>query len=88
MARRQLLENSPGFVGLRVIGSRYSADTFRIRDFLSRNHVPNTYLELDGNPGVEALLKRFKLTEDQTPIVACAETKIMAKSDRDQTRAW
>ncbi len=84
MARRQLLENSPGFVGLRVIGSRYSADTFRIRDFLSRNHVPNTYLELDNNPGVETLLKRFKLTENQTPVVACAEKLVLRNPSNRQ----
>ena len=35
IARRQLLRESPDFTGLRVIGSRYSADTFRVRDFLA-----------------------------------------------------
>ena len=34
IARRQLLRESPNFIGLRVIGSRYSPDTFRVRDFL------------------------------------------------------
>src|SRR5207302_3844291 len=34
IARRQLMRESPEFTGLRVIGSRYSRDTFRIRDFL------------------------------------------------------
>ncbi len=29
IARRQLLQKSPDFTGLRVIGSRFSADTFR-----------------------------------------------------------
>jgi thioredoxin reductase (NADPH) len=33
IARRQLLRESGNFTGLRVIGSRYSQDTFRIRDF-------------------------------------------------------
>lgn len=33
IARRQLLRESPDFTGLRVIGSRYSQDTFRVRDF-------------------------------------------------------
>ena len=32
--RQQLLRESPNFIGLRVIGSRYSPDTFRVRDFL------------------------------------------------------
>ena len=30
IARRQLLRESPNFIGLRVIGSRYSPDTFRV----------------------------------------------------------
>ena len=36
IARRQLLRESPDFTGLRVIGSRYSSDTFRVRDFLAQ----------------------------------------------------
>src|SRR5882724_12244233 len=39
IARRQLLRESGKFTGVRVIGSRYSQDTFRIRDFLSKNRV-------------------------------------------------
>ena len=39
IARRQLLRESPDFTGLRVIGSRYSPDTFRVRDFLAKNRV-------------------------------------------------
>ncbi len=77
IARRQLLESSPDFVGLRVIGSGFSPDTFRIRDFMARNHVPNTFLDLDKEKGVETLLKRFKVTIDQTPIVACAEMLVL-----------
>src|SRR5919201_1497263 len=34
IARRQLLRNSSDFTGLRVIGSRFSPDTFRVREFL------------------------------------------------------
>lgn len=84
MARRQLLENAPGFVGLRVIGSRYSKETIQILDFLARNHVPKTFLDLEpktgsekSNTDVEALLKRFGLRPDQTPIVACAEKLVL-----------
>eukprot|EP00825_Cyclidium_porcatum_P039478 TRINITY_DN4785_c0_g1_i1.p2 TRINITY_DN4785_c0_g1~~TRINITY_DN4785_c0_g1_i1.p2 ORF type:complete len:163 (+),score=10.49 TRINITY_DN4785_c0_g1_i1:230-718(+) len=39
IARRQLLRESPNFTGLRVIGSRYSPDTFRVRDFLAKNRI-------------------------------------------------
>ncbi|MGE5610303.1 MAG: Crp/Fnr family transcriptional regulator, partial [Bacillota bacterium] len=77
IARRQLLEESPDFVGLRVIGSRYSRDTWRIRDFLSRNHVPFTFLDLENDPRVDALLKEFAVKPGDTPVVACAEMLVL-----------
>jgi CRP-like cAMP-binding protein len=46
IARRQLLTASGHFTGLRVIGSRYSRDTFRVRDFLSENRVRLSEVEL------------------------------------------
>jgi thioredoxin reductase (NADPH) len=70
IARRQLLRESKNFTGLGVIGSRYSGDTFRIRDFLSRNRVLFTWLDLESDPQVSQLLKQFGLTGAETPIVA------------------
>jgi thioredoxin reductase (NADPH) len=71
IARRQLLHQSPDFTGLRVIGSRYSADTFRVRDFLAKNRVLFTWVDLETDPQVERLLKHFGMTEADTPVVAC-----------------
>jgi thioredoxin reductase (NADPH) len=70
IARRQLLSGCPKFTGLRVIGSRYSRDTFRVRDFLSENRVPYTWLDLEADPQVQQLLERFGLTASDTPVVA------------------
>jgi len=77
IARRQLLRESPNFIGLRVIGSRYSADTFRIRDFLARNRVLFTWTDLESDPQVNQLLKEFGLTEADTPVVACAHMLLL-----------
>src|SRR5438067_2295684 len=77
IARRQLLRESPEFTGLRVIGSRYSADTFRIRDFLAKNRVLFTWLDLEGDPAVNQLLQQFGVTEAETPIVACAHCLVL-----------
>jgi len=57
IARRQLMRESPEFTGLRVIGSRYSRDTFRIRDFLAKNRVLFTWLDLEGDPAVKEMLQ-------------------------------
>jgi thioredoxin reductase (NADPH) len=77
IARRELLTDSPGFVGLRVIGSRYSRDTFRIRDFLSRNHIPYTAVDLETDPHVGKLLETFGVKPDETPMVACGRMMIL-----------
>jgi thioredoxin reductase (NADPH) len=70
IARRQLLRESGSFTGLRVIGSRYSRDTFRIRDFLARNRVLFTFMDLESHPEVDGLLRRFGVSESETPVIA------------------
>ncbi len=70
IARREILRTSANFTGLRLVGSSYSADTFRIRDFLAKNRVPFTYLDLEHEPHVKKLLESFGVTEADTPIVA------------------
>ena len=84
IARRQLLRQTGGFTGLRVIGSRYSADTFRVRDFLSKNRVLFTWVDVENDPQVDRLLKQFGVTEADTPVVACS-TKLLLRnpSNRD-----
>ena len=62
IARRQLLRKSPDFTGLRVIGSRYSPDTFRVRDFLAKNRVLFTWVDVETDPQVDRLLKQFAVT--------------------------
>jgi thioredoxin reductase (NADPH) len=52
-----------------VIGAGSSRDTFRIRDFLARNQVPFTWIDMDHDPQVGALLHSFGLTEADTPVV-------------------
>ena len=77
IARRQLMRESDDFTGLRVIGSRYSRDTFRIRDFLAKNRMLFTWLDLEGDPAVGQLLKQFGVAEADTPIVACAHRVLL-----------
>ena len=68
IARRELLVASD-FQGLRVLGAGSSRDTFRIRDFLARNQVPFTWIDVDHDPQVGALLQSFGLTQADTPVV-------------------
>lgn len=55
--------------GLRIIGSRYSADARRLRDFASRNRIPCRWDDLEEDPEAEATLRAFDIPPDQTPVV-------------------
>ena len=55
--------------GLRIVGSKYSADTRRVRDFAARNRVPSRFLDLEADPSAEALLEQFDVTPQDTPVV-------------------
>jgi thioredoxin reductase (NADPH) len=76
LLRRQLIEEF-GLGILRVIGSRYSKDTHRIREFLAKNKIPFSWLDLENDPQVAELLARFKVTADQTPVVLCGPDKVL-----------
>jgi thioredoxin reductase (NADPH) len=71
IARRQLLRESGDFTGLRVIGRRSSADTFRILDFLAKNNILYTWLDLESDPQVADLLRHFGMSEADTPVTMC-----------------
>ena len=68
LMRRQLLLSS-GAVGVLIIGSRFSPDTHRLRDFASRNAIPSRFLDLEGDPEAEALLRQFNIGASETPVV-------------------
>ena len=55
--------------GLRIVGSRYSPDARRLREFAARNRLPCRWLDLEADPAAEALLRQAGVTPDETPIV-------------------
>ncbi|HEY6580584.1 MAG TPA: FAD-dependent oxidoreductase [Rubrobacter sp.] len=55
-------------LGLRIIGSRHSSDATRLRGFATRNRLPHVWIELEEDPGAEALLERFGTDASETPV--------------------
>ena len=76
LARREHLEASD-FVGLRVVGSSYSQDAFRLRDFLAKNRVPYTWLDVEREGGYAELLARFGVGEEETPVVTFGDDAVL-----------
>ena len=55
--------------GLRIVGSKYSPDTRRIRDFAARNRLPYRWLDLEADPSAEAVAAQFGVPPQDTPLV-------------------
>jgi thioredoxin reductase (NADPH) len=66
-SRRELLIGLGG--GLKVIGSRYSPDARRVREFLARNRLPHRWIEVERDPGAEAMLREAGVAPQETPVV-------------------
>src|SRR4030088_2607237 len=64
--RRTLTGLGPG---LRIVGSRYSPDTRRLREFAARNRLPHRCIDLEQDNEAEALLRGLGITTDETPVV-------------------
>jgi thioredoxin reductase (NADPH) len=67
--REQLIES--GFQGVRIIGSGTSRDSYRIREFLGRNQVPVTWIDVDDNPSATEMLRNFGVDDSALPVVMC-----------------
>jgi thioredoxin reductase (NADPH) len=60
-----------GFGDVVLIGSLHSSDTLRIREFLSRNAHPQTYIDVDSDPETQTTLDRFGVKVDEIPVLIC-----------------
>lgn len=67
LRRADLIANTPGNVLL--IGSRHSADTLRLKAFLTRNSQPFTYYDVECEPCVEDFARRFNIRADDIPVL-------------------
>src|SRR5205814_4157629 len=54
-----------------IMGSRHSANTLRLREFLGRNGYPHTYVDLDTDKMSQELLDRFSVKLEEIPVVIC-----------------
>ena len=68
---RRLLLISTGQGNVVLLGSRHSANTLRLREFLSRNGHPHHYMDLDTDVGAQDLLDRFSVAPTEIPVVIC-----------------
>jgi thioredoxin reductase (NADPH) len=54
-----------------LVGSRHSAATLRLQQFLTRNAFPYISIDVERDPSAQALLDRFHVSADDIPVVLC-----------------
>ena len=60
-----------------LMGSRHSADTLRLREFLGRNGHPHTYVDLDTDKQSQELLDHFAIKVEEIPVVICDGRRVL-----------
>src|SRR6266478_5800317 len=75
LRRLELIRTGQGNVIL--MGSRHSANALRLREFLTRNEHPYTYIDLDTDKTSQELLDRFSVTLDEIPVVICSARSVL-----------
>ena len=84
MARREILIEVGG--GAKVIGSRFSPDSQRLRDFLARNRLPYQWIDLEQDEDAERLLRSLGIKPSETPIVMVSGEILRNPSNADLAR--
>ena len=67
-----------------VIGSPHCSGTLRIKEFLTRNSHPYTYLDLDKDDGVQEMLDRFNVRISEIPVLICRGKTVLKNPGNQQ----
>src|SRR6267142_485987 len=70
-----------GFGDVVLLGSTHCRGTLRIKEFLTRNGHPYSYIDLDSDPGVQMLLDRFHVSVDDVPVLVCRGDVVLRNPD-------
>jgi thioredoxin reductase (NADPH) len=82
LRRAELITAGVGDIVL--IGSTYSADTLRIKEFLMRNGHPYSYIDLEHDPDVQNMLDSFHLAASEIPVVICRGQVVLRNPSKQE----
>ncbi|WP_224995246.1 FAD-dependent oxidoreductase [Cesiribacter sp. SM1] len=74
LRRAHELETNVG--AIKLLGSRYCAKTFKLREFLSKNHIIYSWIDLEKDDISNTLLAQFGIDVEETPIIIAKDEKI------------
>ncbi|MGD1892966.1 MAG: FAD-dependent oxidoreductase [Cyclobacteriaceae bacterium] len=87
LMRREILQDNAATSALKIVGSRFSSDTQRLRAFAARNQLPHQWIDVERDTQAESLLTAFQVAPQDTPIVIWQGKEVLRNpSDSDLTR--
>jgi thioredoxin reductase (NADPH) len=85
LRRVELIAHGLGNVVL--LGSNYCAATLRVKEFLTRNGHPYSYIDLDRDADVQELLDRFYISPADVPVLICRGETVLRSPTNQQIAA-
>src|SRR3954464_3468680 len=70
-------------VGEKLVGSRYSRDSRRLREFLARHRRPHHWMDLEDDEEADALLRAVGVEPAETPVVIIGGTVLRNPSNAE-----
>ena len=64
-------------VGMRIVGSRFSAEARRLREFAARNRLLHRWIDVEEEPGAEAVLCCLNVSPERTPVVVLPGRRLL-----------
>jgi thioredoxin reductase (NADPH) len=74
-------------VGEKLVGSRYSRDARRLREFLARNRRPYHWMDVESDEEADALLRAVGVEPSETPVVIVGGTVLRNPSNAEVAAA-
>jgi len=76
-----------GFGDVVLVGTGHAPGTLRIKEFLTRNGHPYTYLDVERDAGVQDLLDRFHVGVADVPVVLCRGQAVLRNPTNQEIAA-
>lgn len=73
--------------GFKILGSRHSPDTRRLREFAARSRLPHRWIDLEEDPSSEVLLRHLGVEPHETPVVICPGGDVL-RNPSNADLAW
>jgi len=84
LARREILIDIGA--GVKLVGSRYSRCTQRLREFLVRNRMPFQWMDLEVDEEADGLLRALGISAGDTPVIISGEGVLRNPSNAEVSR--